>query len=226
MRGFKFFLLFLFFYGIYSVNGQVEKQDNLFVTGVVCDRDSIFPLRNALCRLDSTYRGVDEDGRFAFEVKMGDTLVFSHVGYVPVKIVVSDTLTQRDYLLGIFMTRDTVLLAEVVVIPRYVLEDYKPDRSMENALYNEKGIVAGAFSPVTKMDREMNRKMQIEKFAHAVENKGHVDVGFGVGVQSIRTIRKLYMSRKLYERFRPIRQDEVDLLKKIIYVEKREKRAN
>lgn len=226
MKEFRLFLLFFFFYGINSVNGQVENQDKLFVTGVVCDRDSVFPLRDAICRWEGTYRGMDREGRFAFEVKLGDTLIFSHVGYVPVKVVVSDTLTQKDYLLGIFMTRDTILLAEVVVIPRYLLKDYKPDVRMENALYNEKGIVAGAFSPVTKMDREMNQKMQIEKFAYTVENKGHVDVGFGVGVQSIRMIRKLHISRELSERYRPIRQNEVDLLKKIFYVEKKEKRAN
>ena len=58
------------------------------------------------------------DGSFRLKVRQGDTVVFTHVGFKPYCIVIPDTLFQKEYLLGIFMSPDTTELAEVVIIQK------------------------------------------------------------------------------------------------------------
>ena len=109
----EFSLLFFFIFFCLGVQGQSQDKGNVFVTGVVCDRDSIRPLPEAIFRLGKEVRGVDKQGRFSLSVQVGDTLRFSHIGYVPMQVVIPDSLRENDFLLGVFMVRDTVLLSEV-----------------------------------------------------------------------------------------------------------------
>ena len=74
------------------------------------------------------------------------------------------------------------------------------------------------------MDQEMNRRMMIEDFARKVEMKGMVDVKLGIGTQSITALQGLMRARRQAERGKVINIEEIDLLKKIFYIEKRENR--
>ena len=56
--------------------------------------------------------------------------------------------------------------------------------------------------------------------------KGMVDVKLGVGTQSITALRGLMRVRRQAERGKVINIEEIDLLKKIFYIEKREKSDN
>ena len=76
------------------------------------------------------------------------------------------------------------------------------------------------------MDQEMNRRMMIEDFARKVETKGMVDVKLGIGTQSITALQGLMRVRRQAERGKVINIEEIDLLKKIFYIEKREKSDN
>ena len=106
MKEFSFLFFFIFF--CLGVQGQSQDKGNVFVTGVVCDRDSIRPLPEAIFRLGKEVRGVDKQGRFSLSVQVGDTLRFSHIGYAPMQVVIPDSLRENDFLLGVFMVRDTV----------------------------------------------------------------------------------------------------------------------
>ena len=53
-----------------------------------------------------------------------------------------------------------------------------------------------------------------------------VDVKLGVGTQSITALRGLMRVRRQAERGKVINIEEIDLLKKIFYIEKREKSDN
>lgn len=159
-------------------------------------------------------------------VKVGDTLYFSHIGFESVRVVVSDTLKKDDYLLGIFMVRDTIELAEVMVLPRFFMEEFKMDANLINARNNMNQAVYAASRPVKEMDREMNQKMVINDFARRVEMKGMVDVKLGVGTNTLTALQGLMRARRMADKGKVIRTEEIDLLKKIFYIEKREKSDN
>ena len=215
----EFSLLFFFIFFCLGVQGQSQDKGNVFVTGVVCDRDSIRPLPEAIFRLGKEVRGVDKQGRFSLSVQVGDTLRFSHIGYVPMQVVIPDSLRENDFLLGVFMVRDTVLLSEVLILPRFLTGDYKSNAFLLNAQNNLNQAMKA-------MDQEMNRRMMIEDFARKVEMKGMVDVKLGIGTQSITALQGLMRARRQAERGKVINIEEIDLLKKIFYIEKREKSDN
>ena len=222
----EFSLLFFFIFFCLGLQGQSQDKGNVFVTGVVCDRDSIQPLPEAIFRLGKEVRGVDKQGRFSLRVQVGDTLRFSHIGYTPMQVVIPDSLRENDFLLGFFMVRDTVLLSEVLILPRFLTGDYKSNTFLLNAQNNLNQAIYAASKPVKAMDQEMNRRMMIEDFARKVEMKGMVDVKLGVGTQSIIALQGLMRARRQAERGKVINIEEIDLLKKIFYIEKREKSDN
>ena len=202
--------------------GQERERREVTVAGMVCDRDSLNPLPDAVWRLDGKMAGVDEEGRFGMTVRVGDTIRFSHVGYAPVELVVADSLVKEDYLLGVFMSRDTVMLAEVLILPRFLELEVRLNPLLQNAYRNLNGAMWAAARPVDKMDREMNQRMQIEEFARRVEMKGMVDVRFGVGLHTFQALKTLQAGRGRGER-RLATPMELDLLKRVFNAEKKGK---
>ena len=77
-----------------------------------------------------------------------------------------------------------------------------------------------AYDPTRPMDADMNQRMMIEEYAREVEMKGHVDVGFGVGTHSLDALRLLRLQKKQKENREYLLPMEVDLLKRIYYLEK------
>ena len=219
-------LLFFLLFFCLGVQGQNQGKNDVFVTGIVCDRDSIRPLPEAIFRLGKEVRGVDKQGRFSLSVQVGDTLRFSHIGYAPTQVVISDSLRENDFLLGVFMVRDTVLLSEVLILPRFFTGNYKSNAFLLNAQNNLNQAIHAASKPVETMDQEMNRRMMIEDFARKVEMKGMVDVKLGVGTRSVTVLQGLMRTRRQAEKGKVINIEEIDLLKKIFYIEKREKSDN
>lgn len=222
----EYSLLVLLIFLCLGSRGQNTNGRNVFLTGVICDRDSLQPLPEAVYRLGQSFQGVDEQGRFSVHVEVGDTLYFSHVGFESVKVVIADTLKKDDYLLGIFMVRDTIELAEVMVLPRFFMEEFKMDANLMNARNNMNQAVYAASRPVKEMDREMNQKMIINDFARRVEMKGMVDVKLGVGTNTLAALQGLMRARRMADKGKMIRTEEIDLLKKNFYIEKREKSDN
>ena len=219
-------LLFFLLFFCLGVQGQNQGKNDVFVTGIVCDRDSIRPLPEAIFRLGKEVRGVDKQGRFSLSVQVGDTLRFSHIGYAPTQVVISDSLRENDFLLGVFMVRDTVLLSEVLILPRFFTGNYKSNAFLLNAQNNLNHAIHAASKPVEAMDQEMNRRMMIEDFARKVEMKGMVDVKLGVGTRSVTVLQGLVRARRQAEKGKVINIEEIDLLKKIFYIEKGEKSDN
>ena len=216
------FLLLALGLGCGRSAGQETVRREVAIAGMVCDRDSLFSLPGATCRSGESIEGTDEQGRFFLTAGVGDTLRFSHVGYVPVEMVVADSLEREDYLLGVFMSRDTVMLSEVLVVPRFLEREVRLNPVLQNAYQNLNGALRAASRPVEKMDSEMNQRMQIEEFARRVEMKGMVDVRFGVGLYSFQALKALKASR---ERGRGglATPRELDLLKRVFNAEKKGK---
>jgi len=58
-----------------------------------------------------------DDGTFAFYVNRNDTVVFNSLGYKATILYVSDTLTGREFIAGVYMHTDTLSIGEVVIVP-------------------------------------------------------------------------------------------------------------
>jgi len=110
----------------------------------VMDASTFSPLANSQIDINRAFSSVsDEDGTFSFYVNRHDTVVFSSLGYKPVILYVSDTLTGREFNAGIYMHTDTLSIGEVVIVPRFtnlkseiLNARSKTPSTMENARYN------------------------------------------------------------------------------------------
>ena len=218
-------LLVIGLLGFAGVQGQVlQRVDTIAFSGVVLNERDMSPLPNATCRLgEGKGTATGEDGRFRIRLERGDTVVFTYVGFRPCTVVVPDTLFGNEYIVGVFMSPDTLQLSEALVMRRW------GDASQEDMLRarnNMRGILKQAFDPNRPMDADMNQRRMIEEYAHSVEMKGHVDVGFGIGTQSLAAYRLLRLQKRIQEREEGLVPEEIDLLKKIYYSEKRKNLAD
>ena len=113
---FNSILLFIF---PLILSAQQPNERYLNFSGVVMDSDSLKPIINVYYSLNGRLRGIsDSGGRFSIYARIGDTLSFSHIGFRTKIFNVSDSLLLDSYLVGIFMTRDTIRLQEIVIFPR------------------------------------------------------------------------------------------------------------
>jgi len=129
-----------------SAYSQVLKPENtgLLFHGAVFDALSLKPLTGSQIIINSSQVTLsDEEGRFAFSVFSGDTVVFTRLGYKPVVLNISDTLSGKEYVSGIYMRADTIEIEEVVIIPRFSslrsdMFTSRPETNIriENAKYN------------------------------------------------------------------------------------------
>lgn len=128
--------------GFSQVQGPGEGR--FVFSGVVRDASTTEPLPNTQIFVHRSFVSASEqDGTFAVSVSRGDTLVFRLLGYQPAYLYVSDTLTGKEFLAGVYMKTDTLSIGEVIILPRPVnlrTEIFKPPaaptQEMENARYN------------------------------------------------------------------------------------------
>ena len=218
MKKISLSVCFLFAFFI-SYSQLQPRSSEIRFSGVVIDSETTRPLANVNCRNRQMLTTTDLSGRFVMNTEAGDTICFTHIGYKPYEVVVPDSLAGDEYILAVFFTSDTVRLPEVVVRRRYG-EQARQYRL--NAKNNMAGLERDAFSPQLEMTPEQNQKRVLDDFA-ASTNKGHVDVKLGVGLESIRAYQNLRRSRKYRNEPEPLRQEEVDLLKMIFSVNRKEK---
>jgi hypothetical protein len=138
-----------FFFFILLINrlqGQ-EKEDSgirILMQGIVMDARNLSPIPNTQIWVNKSFTSIsNKDGTFGLYVNILDTLDFSSLGYVPIRMIISDTLAGSPHIAGIYMNSDTLSIGEVVIVPR--ISNLKSDilnapskvpREMENAKYN------------------------------------------------------------------------------------------
>jgi len=143
----RIFILILLICIIIQTGLSQEKENagiRILFRGLVMDASTFSPLANSQIDINRAFSSVsDEDGTFSFYVNRHDTVVFSSLGYKPVILYVSDTLTGREFNAGIYMHTDTLSIGEVVIVPRFtnlkseiLNARSKTPSTMENARYN------------------------------------------------------------------------------------------
>lgn len=198
---------------------QGLAEEEVRFSGVVINSATTQPVPDVNCRDGERVTTTDLMGRFVINTLKGDTIYFTHIGYKSYEIVVPDTLAGGEYMLAVFLSSDTINLPEVVVRRRYG-EQARQYRM--NAKNNMAGIERDAFSNTLEMTPEQNQKRILDDFA-ASTNKGHVNVKLGVGLESWRAYEQLKRARKFQEAPEPLMREEIDLLKMIFTINRRER---
>ncbi len=116
---------FLLLFAVLPSVGQT--QENIKLSGVVIDADSLMPVQ--LVNIYGKKRQVGAvskaDGSFEFIAQAGDTIVFSCVGYFKSEFVMPKGLKKEAYTLIQLMRKETIVLSEVVVFPWPDLETFQ-----------------------------------------------------------------------------------------------------
>ena len=159
---------------------QTGGKQPVFVTGVVFDRKEMKPLPETVFLINHRYEAVtDDDGKFSFWGSPGDTITARYVGYKEVNMVVPDTLSASEYLMGVFMSPDTVQIKEVIIFPRNynLVSEMKQlpvdEKMLMNAQQNvDLGTYQGLTTSPKTYDADMNTRNTMRTYQMKAEYNG------------------------------------------------------
>lgn len=159
---------------------KTDGKQPVFVTGVVFDRKEMKPLPETVFMINHRNSSItDNDGKFSFWGSPGDTITARYVGYKEVNMVVPDTLSASEYLMGVFMSPDTVQIKEVIIFPRNynLMNEMKQlpvdEKMLMNAQQNvDLGTVQGLTQSPKTYDADMNTRNTMRKYQMQAEYKG------------------------------------------------------
>ena len=136
-------LIFIIFHSCFSQVNEKAETPVLF-HGLVIDASSFAPVPNTQIMINRAFSAVStEKGSFALYVNRNDTVVFKSLGFKPATMYVRDTLRGNEFVAGVFLHSDTLLIDEVIIVPRIPNLRYeilnaksKSPSTMDNARYN------------------------------------------------------------------------------------------
>jgi hypothetical protein len=112
------FCCFIVHSGFSQVKGN--QWTGIIFKGLVLDASTFSPITNTQIMINKSFSSATgNDGTFAFYVNRNDTVVFKSLGYKPETMVISDTLSGREFIAGVYMNSDTLSIGEVVIIPKF-----------------------------------------------------------------------------------------------------------
>lgn len=206
--------------------GNLSKKNKIFITGGVYDSETREPLTNARFTIHKSENyATFSNGKFSLFGNPGDTISYRYLGYKEMRVVIPDTLKQLEYLLGVFMPKDTFLIPEVVIFPR--VDSYPSiisrvqvsDRMINQARQNvNKAAVEGLTRPVKEFDAAMNTKKTLRELEMNAQNKGLLvtpENSAGLSTNGYRTHYLQFGSpilRKKKVTNAPANQHEIDLI--------------
>lgn len=116
----RYCLTFLFLLVICSLTGVSGQQaEPILFNGIMLDADTHEPLTGAQYIIKGKAAGVaDTRGMVSFYARPHDTVRFSCLGYKNFRMVVGDTLLTKEYIAGIYLSKDTLVIPAVVIMPR------------------------------------------------------------------------------------------------------------
>ena len=96
-----------------------QQASPILFHGIILDAETHQPLTGAHYLAAGRSAGAsDNRGMISFYARHHDTITFSCVGYKDFLMVIGDTLLAREYVAGIYLTTDTLMIPAVVVMPR------------------------------------------------------------------------------------------------------------
>jgi hypothetical protein len=182
-----------------------KSTKSVFITGITYDSKTHEPLSNANFRVNNkNIFSTNESGRFSFFGLPNDTVVFTYMGYQPTRLVVPDTLSSDEYVMGVFMYENAIKLAEIIIMPRIpetsiVITPVKTDQhTMDIAQsHANDAAVKGLTNAVKVYDADMNVKKTMRNNQMRTEYKGMLvspENSASLSTQSYRTNSIIYGS--------------------------------
>lgn len=195
---------------------------------IIIDAQSAEPLEKATLRVGQFGRSADEAGRVEILANIGDTLVFTHVGYFPAVLEVKDSLFAQN-IVAVSLSPDTIMLSEILVKPRRLTltEEARQITSLEhsknkltNHLFASSTYHALATPSINrKWGVEENQRSTIGRQAMHIEYKGMIAPDQMIGVSSsvaigaiVALIKKIADKPKNQYAVKPLSADELTLL--------------
>ena len=128
----KLFLALTLFLVCSSLFSQKDSVAVIQFSGRVVTADEngeVIPLPYVNVSILNTSRGdySDYDGFFSFVALTSETVEFSRIGYKSVKYTLPDTLSESRYTYIQIMSKDSILLPEVVIFPWPSREHFKQE---------------------------------------------------------------------------------------------------
>ncbi|MBK3517637.1 peptidase associated/transthyretin-like domain-containing protein [Carboxylicivirga marina] len=207
---------------------QINKTDSVRITGVVFEQDSLNTLPYSRFNLDAKSFASDEKGQFSFWAQQGEVVRFSHMGFKDTYIQVDDSLKHKNYMLGVFLTRDTFLISEVIVMPRYeniaLQAKTMPLVITPEQAYATNNIRSSTHQALTqtpiRMDAEMNHRMVLQERTWSTVYKTQIPPGKTIGVSSENMAQmRLFIpqnEQRIQEiTLQPLNRNELDLILRI-----------
>ena len=185
--------------------GQILSQPaSTNIYGSILDADDLQPIPNVNVYVRHGYGTASSiNGYFEIPCHLGDTIIYSCVGYQMVAFAVPDSLIGRSRVVGIVMQTDTVRIQEVVVLPfityerlKYEVANMQPDENISLAISNIEDAVSLALSePHPQLDAELAPMRQLSQYTERLEYAGMVAPSnmfsiIGTNSGAIRYIRK------------------------------------
>lgn len=175
--------------------GAQMKRDSLLFRGVIMERDSLFSLPYGKYSINNKFTyTANGEGQFAFWAHNGDIVHFTYVGFRPLYIQINDSIANANYLLGIFLSRDTILLSEVIIIPQILnpnaIARNMPMLNTRDQAVAQNNIAMSAYQAktqaVTTWDAEMNQKNFIQARSNDIVYQTQVQPSQIVGLSTTR----------------------------------------
>ena len=157
----------------YVLSGQSAEDLPVNISGVVFSEEGLLPLPNVHFRIESRMIAglTNMQGKFEVNTNHLDTIRFTYIGYKDAFLVVADTMLPGEYVAAIILSRDTILIQEIVILPRrkslrqeFISAEPTPDPSLENAKRN---LQISAYQGVTgkgvEWDSDMSYDLQTQR---------------------------------------------------------------
>ena len=199
-----FFLIFCLSVMVLPGKGQIvqDSTHKILFHGVVMDALTLKPVENSQIAINRVFSSVTgKTGRFSFYVNKKDTVVFKSMGYKPATMIISDTLSNNEFIAGIYLNNDTIEIPEVVILPRYsnlrseiLNAKSKVPSTMANARYN----VALSAYQARNTQGQLNDPASNYSYIHQrqkiqAEEKGGIPSDQIAGVNPLILLPGLYM---------------------------------
>ena len=228
----RIFLYIILSFSVFHSCFCQEKENSgtrILFRGIVMDAKTLQPLPNSQILMNNAFSAIsNSEGTFSFFVNRNDSVLFKHLGYKPTLLFVSDTLTGREFVAGIFMKSDTVSIGEVVIVPKYSNLKYEilnaPNRepstmdnarnNVANAAYQGRTTQGKLGDPATNYDM-LRQKQKIDAY-----EKGGISSDKIAGISPFLLVPAAYLLiHGLPEKTAPLEQkltqQELDQIQKI-----------
>jgi hypothetical protein len=193
---------FLFFPGIGLCQVFKNTGGSILFHGLVLDARTESPLPNSQIFINRFFSSVsDSEGKFVFTVNHNDTVIFRQLGYKPAVLHISDSLTGREFIAGVYLDPDTLTIAEVIIIPRLAslkADLFKPGSvskpEFENAKYNlSVSAYQGRVSQNKLGDPATNYELLREHQRNDAYSKGQIPADRIAGISPLMLIPAAYL---------------------------------